>query len=123
MRIDMFRKFFNTSLYSSITLRDPTCIASLTKNVISLGSMPDLCKSKRTATYDSIIYENEVVMLAKPEADGTIKEADQRLTFTCAYNKNGFISSRSFKPISSVNGNAGKYAAKILLREQWCNTV
>ena len=108
MRIDLNTDFFDASLYSSITLRDPSCTATVSSKLISLASIPSQCRSSRKETNNRIIYENEVIMQAKQTAGMVTREIDRRVRFTCSYNKNGVVSSVSFKPISNVNVTEGR---------------
>lgn len=62
MRIDLDRRYYNASKYSSITLRDPTCKATFSNAYIILGSMPSLCGVVKEQTANQITYKNKVIM-------------------------------------------------------------
>ena len=118
MRIDLNRIYYNTSLYSSITLRHSQCPATYTNEYISVGSQLGSCGSTRRDTASEVIYENEVVFKAKASNGMISREFDQKITFACVYNRHGQSSSPfvsvGYRPISSVNATEGRVYASII---------
>ena len=114
MRIDLDRSYYDTSLYSSITLRNPSCSATTTSLYITLGSVPGVCGSVRRETSTHIVFENEVVFTAKTSNGIISRDLDQKITFQCLYNKNGYVSSAGYQPMSSVNATESMYCFPIL---------
>ena len=109
MRIDLDRKYYDISLYSSITLRNPSCTATYTAHYVTLGSVPGACGSVQKETSSHIVFENEVILTAK-SANGMItRNYDEKVSFQCRYNKNGQVSLIGYKPMTSVNASEGMY--------------
>ena len=108
MRIDIDRRYFNPVKYSAITLLDSSCRATVSKFHITLDSVPQKCGSKRTQTNDYIVYENEVYMKAIPTDALITREHDVRISFKCSYNRSDIMSSRTFRPLTSINVQEGK---------------
>ncbi|XP_065067731.1 pancreatic secretory granule membrane major glycoprotein GP2-like isoform X1 [Rhopilema esculentum] len=109
MRIDFDRAFYDTSLFSSITLRDTSCSASISSYNIILGSVPGACGSTRSETSSYIVYENEVIFKPKAISGIIIRDPDQRVKFTCYFEKNAYVSSYRYLPISNVTGSEVGY--------------
>ena len=107
MQIIMDRAFYNVSKYSSITLKDPTCLASISSSKITLGSTPGICGATRRSTANHFIYENEVIMKAR-DYNGVVKDNDLHVKFACQYSKNTTISLLGYKPMYKINGSEGK---------------
>lgn len=103
----MSRKAFNISKYSDITLFDKSCRASFSDSKIILDTAPHLCGSKRVETTGHIIYQNEVLMTAKPTGKLVTREHDVRVSFSCHYAKEGFVSLNSFKPQTVIDVKEG----------------
>ena len=82
MRIDFDRAFYDTSLFSSITLRDTSCIASINSYNIILCSVPGACGSARSETSSYTVYENEVIFKPKSIAATITRDPYQRVKFT-----------------------------------------
>ena len=116
MRIEISRKDFNTSKYSDISLLDKKCKASFSDLKIVLDTAPHLCGSKRMETADQIIYQNEVYMTAIPTGKLVTREHDVRITFSCHYNKAGYLTLESFKPQTIIDIKEGKVPLFILQR-------
>ena len=107
MRIEFDRKYYNTSEYSSITLRDPTCRASIYQSTIVLGNVPGACGSVKRETYSHITFENEVIFTGKA-IDGLVtKNLDQRIKFSCMFSRNAHVQTLSYRPMSNVTGEEG----------------
>ena len=104
MRVEFDRQYYNTSLYSSITLRDPSCRASIYYSTIVLGSVPGACGSVRVDTNSHIIYENEVIFTGKAENGLITRNLDQRVKISCYFNKDAHVQTVSYKPTSNVTG-------------------
>ena len=104
MRIELYRQYYNTSLYSSITLRDPSCRATIYYNSIVLGSVPGACGSVKRDTSSHIIYENEVIFTGKAINGLITRNLDQRIKLSCIFNRNAHVQTVSFQPISNVTG-------------------
>ena len=107
MRIELDRKFYNASLYSSITLRMESCKASIYSSSIVLGSVPGACGSVRSETSSHIVYENEVIFTGKPINGLITRNVDQRVKFSCMYDKNAYVQTVSYQPVSNVTGVEG----------------
>ena len=112
MRIDLDRKYYDTSLYQSITLRDKTCTASYGSSFISLGSVPNYCGSTRHETKNHIIYTNEVILTAKQTSDMITRDHDEVIQFSCKFEKKGYVSGASYLPVSKITGNECKLNAR-----------
>ncbi|XP_065067729.1 uncharacterized protein LOC135693242 isoform X2 [Rhopilema esculentum] len=112
MRIDFDRAFYDKSLFSSITLRDTSCLASIGSYNIILGSVPGACGSTRSETSRYIVYENEVIFRPKAISGTITRDPDQRVKFTCHFDKSGYSStwnSYRYIPISNVTGSEVGY--------------
>ena len=109
MRIDLDRKYYDMSLYSSITLRNPSCTATYTANYVTLGSVPGACGSVQKETSSHIVFENEVLLTAKSLNGMITRNYDERISFQCRYDKNGQVSSNGYQPMTSVNATEGMY--------------
>eukprot|EP00112_Aurelia_sp_Birch-Aquarium-sp1_P026665 Seg961.1 transcript_id=Seg961.1/GoldUCD/mRNA.D3Y31 product="Pancreatic secretory granule membrane major glycoprotein GP2" protein_id=Seg961.1/GoldUCD/D3Y31 len=108
MQIIMGRAFYDISLYSSITLRDHTCQASISSNKITLGGTPGICGAIRRSTASHFIYENEVIFKAR-DYNGVVKDNDLHVKFSCQYNKNTTLSLLGYKPMYKINGSEAGY--------------
>lgn len=104
MRIDLDRRYYNASKYSSITLRDPTCKATFSNAYIILGSMPSLCGVVKEQTANQITYKNKVIMTMNQKSDLVSRDDDEEINFKCTYNRDGVASGVSFEPIRRVIG-------------------
>ena len=107
MRIEFDRQYYNTSKYSSITLRDPTCGASIYQSTIVLGNMPGACGSVKRDTYSHIVFENEVIFTGKVIGGLVTRNMDQRIKFSCMFSKTSYVQTISYQPISNVTGEEG----------------
>ena len=119
MRIDLDRRYYNASRYSSITLRDPTCAATTSRAYITLGSVPYLCGGQREQTANKIIYRNKVIMTANQNSDTITRDHDEEIAFKCVYDRDGFAGGVSFEPVRKISGNESKSSrcfCNILLR-------
>ena len=117
MRIEFDRKYYNTSEYSSITLRDSSCRASIYYSTIVLGNVPGACGSVKRDTYSHIVFENEVIFTGKVIGGLVTRNLDQRIKFSCIFSKNAHVQTVSYQPISNVTGEEGMlffvYCAKL----------
>ena len=104
MRVELYRQYYNTSLYSSITLRDPSCRASIYYSSIILGSVPGACGSVRRDTSSHIVYENEVIFTGKAINGLITRNLDQRIKVSCMFSRNAHVQTVSYQPISNVTG-------------------
>ena len=105
MRVDLSRQFYNASKYSSITLRDTSCSASISSSFITLGSVPGLCGAVRKETANHIIYQNQVIMKEKQDSGIVSRDHDLEVDVSCKYDRDGIASGASFKPISKIQVN------------------
>ncbi|XP_065053480.1 uncharacterized protein LOC135682493 [Rhopilema esculentum] len=104
IRVELDKKYFNASLYGSITLRDNTCTASYSNGKIILGSLPSSCGATMTETPNEIIYENKIIMKARMSGAEVIsRNHDQSINIRCVYKRSGFVGV-SFDPIMSYSG-------------------
>ena len=108
MRIDLDRTFYNTSLYSKITLKNQACTASYSSSYITLGSVPGACGAVRKDTANHIVYENEVILKGKQDNSVITRNLDQSIVFSCSFSRNGFVSHMGYKPIYNVNATESK---------------
>ena len=104
MKIELYRKYYNTSLYSSITLRDPSCRASIYTSSIVLGSVPGACGSVKRETSSHTIYENEVIFTGKAINGLITRNINQVIKFSCTFSRNAHVQTVSYQPISNVTG-------------------
>eukprot|EP00795_Rhopilema_esculentum_P010796 gene10796-19600_t len=112
MRIEFDRAFYDASVFSSITLRDTSCLPLINSYNIILGSVPGGCGSTRSETSSYIVYENEVIFKPKAIAGTTTRDPDQRVKFTCYFDKSGYSSTWNsywYLPISNVTGSEVGY--------------
>ena len=116
MRIDLNKRYYNVSRYSSITLRDVTCKASLTREYIILGSIPYLCGGAREETADRIIYKNKVIMRINQNSDMITRDYDREIDFKCVYDRDGFAGGKSFELVRKISGNESKSMHLVLLK-------
>ena len=107
MRIEIPRNVFNSSKFSDISLLDKSCKASFSDSKIILDTAPHLCGSNRKETQDRIIYQNEVYMTAVPTGKLVTREHDVRITFSCHYDRSGYLSLQSFKPQTIIEIKEG----------------
>ena len=108
LRIDLDRRFYNASIYSAITLRDPACTASLSSANITLGSTPNLCNWTMEETSSKITYKNTVIMTVYGVLGMVIRNQDRRIDVSCEYDRSSYIGAPSFKPEWIVIANEGK---------------
>ncbi|XP_065066550.1 uncharacterized protein LOC135692386 [Rhopilema esculentum] len=112
MNIELVRARYNTSLYSSITLRDKSCPASISSAKITLGGTLGICGATKYTTGSHIVYENEVIFKAK-EVNGVIRDNDIIVKFSCKYAKNGTVSLIGYTPqynITVVEDGFGNFS-------------
>ena len=104
MRIDLDRRYYNVSRYSSISLRDPSCTATFSSAYITLGSIPSLCGVEKEETGSKIIYKNKVIMSINQQSGIVSRDHDEEINFKCTYSRDGVASGVSFEPIRRVIG-------------------
>ena len=108
LRIDLDRRYYNASIYSAITLRDPACTASISPANITLGSAPHLCNWTIEETSSKITYRNTVIMKVHGVRGMVIRNQDRRIDVSCEYDRSSYVSAPSFKPDWIVIANEGK---------------
>lgn len=103
MQINLDRRYYDSSLYTSITLRSPSCSATYSSSYITLGTILGGCGATRKDTVNHIVYENTVILRAKAVAGMITRDMDQKIKFSCSYGKNGYAGGLSYNAVSSVN--------------------
>ena len=111
MRIDLCKKSFNASLFSSITLRDPTCKASTSNSTyVSLKTGVNQCHTEKSETYGHIVYKNTVKMVGIGDKNLVIRDKlDRFISFSCSFNRSGFSNILSYTPKYQITTYEGEY--------------
>lgn len=109
MQVDLDRRYFDLSIYQSITLRDPKCVARISSKYITLETVPYLCGGVQRQTNDKIIYENTVIMKAKTESGMISRYYNHMISIQCMYDRDGFVTSIPMMPVTKVIGDEGTY--------------
>jgi len=104
MRIDLDRRYYNSSTYKSITLLNPRCKHTLSYDYITLGCIPGACQSEKKETATEIVYIN-AVRLVKHFGSGQIsRDNDETIRFQCSYKKDALLANgASFDPVGDIS--------------------
>lgn len=106
MRIDLDRRYYNSSKFESITLLSKRCRSTLSYDYITLGCVPGGCSSYLKATSTEIVYINAVVLKSHFDGDLISRQNDETIYFKCSYKKDTAISNgASFKPVGEIAVN------------------
>jgi len=103
MRIDLDRRYYNSSSYKSITLLNPRCKYTLSYDYITLGCIPGACGSEMKETATEIVYVNAVKLTTSFGATLISKDNNETIRFQCSYKKDAFLPIGSFDPVGEVS--------------------
>ena len=104
MRIDLDRRYYNSSKYKSITLMSPTCKHTLSYDYITLGCIPGRCESEKKETTTEIIYVNAVKLTRNFGSGQISRENDETIRFRCSYKKDAVLNNKaSFDPVGKIS--------------------
>ena len=114
MRIDLDRRYYNSSTYKSITLESPTCKHTLSYDYITLGCIPGACRSEKKETATEIVYVN-TVKLAKSFGTSLIsRDHDETIRFQCSYKKDArLVNKAPFDPVGDISVSLSKSVLSI----------
>ena len=108
MRIDLDRRYYNSSSYKSITLMNPRCKHSLSYDYITLGCIPGACGSEKKETATEIIYNNTVTLKKYFGKKQVLRDPDETIRFQCSYKRDGFIIQKIFDPVGDISVTVGE---------------
>ena len=116
MQIDLDRRYYNSSTFKSITLRNPRCGHTLSYDYITLGSIPSACGSLKQETKTEIVYINAVKLTAQFGNGLISREHDEVIYFKWTYRRDAALNNKaSFEPVGEVSVELGD-ESYILLR-------
>ena len=108
MRIELDRRYYNSSKYKSIGMLNPKCGPTLSYDYITLGCIPGACGSIKDETSTKIIYTNAVKLVAKFENRLVSRIYDEEVYFKCSYNRDARLRyMSSFDPTSAISDFTG----------------
>ena len=111
IRVDLDRRLYDPSNYSTITFLDPKCGAKFSKAYITLVTMVHSCGGEKEVKDGKIIYKNKVIMTAHRNPDNNItRDYDVEMAFRCIYNQSGFVGGVMFQPVRKISGNESKFS-------------
>ena len=113
MRIDLDRRYYNSSKYKSITLMSPSCKHTLSYDYITLGCIPGQCESEKKETATEIVYVNAVKLTRNFGSGKISRENDETIRFRCSYKRDTVINNRaSFDPVGKISVSLRKLSFK-----------
>ena len=103
MRIDLDRRYYNSSRYKSIRLLSSRCGHTLSYDHISLGCIPGVCGSIKKESKTEIIYVNAVKLVTKFGSGLISRENDETIYFQCSYKRDAILNNgASFDPVAEI---------------------
>ena len=119
IRVQLDKKYFDSSKYGSISLRNSSCRAFIASNKITLGSSPNACGTTITETAHQILFENVIVLKAKLTGSEMIsREHDQSISIRCVYKRSDIVGV-SFDPVMDYKGYEGSAPKIIVFNILW----
>jgi len=114
MRIDLDRRYYNSSSYKSITLMNPLCKHTLSYDYISLGCIPGACGSEMKETATEIVYNNTVTLKKYFGKKQVLRDPDETVRFQCSYKRDAILPRvKLFDPVGDISvtvENFGKFS-------------
>ena len=114
MRIDLDRRYYNSSAYKSITLLNPRCKHTLSYDYITLGCIPGACQSERKETATEIVYVNAVRLTKSFGTSLISRDYDETIRFQCSYKRDALLLNKaSFDPLGDISVSLSKSVLSI----------